>query len=149
MYHAFELFINYAHWLDLVDSAATGSTNISNYFCTLWPNNQRFELCTNIVSQSSSCRFFYFSLSLVVFNIIWQATIHTLRVNWLIDILLAWKGFLWGFSFHIHRFPFGKLQISILQIIIIFPFHKLQISILQIISNISISQKTDFYIANH
>ena len=63
--------------LHLMDSAAAASTNISNYFCALWPK-RRIELFTNVVeiSQSSPRRYFYFSLSLVVFIIICKAAIH-------------------------------------------------------------------------
>ena len=49
-------------------------------------------------------------------------------------ILLACGLFYRDSHFTNQRFPFCKLQISILQTINIFPFHKLQISILQIIS---------------
>ena len=64
--------------LHLIDGAAAASTNISNYFCALWPK-RRIELFTNVVeiSQSSPRRYFYFSLSLVVFIIICKAAIHT------------------------------------------------------------------------
>ena len=64
--------------LHLMDSAAAASTNISNYFCALWPK-RRIELFTNVVeiSQSSPRRYFSFSLSLVVFIIICKAAIHT------------------------------------------------------------------------
>ena len=34
--HAFKLFINNVHWLHLIGSTVTASTNISNSFCTLW-----------------------------------------------------------------------------------------------------------------
>ena len=67
--HAFELFIDNVHWLHLIDSTATASTNISNYFCALWPK-RRIELFTNLVEipQSSPRRFFisYFRLLLLL-----------------------------------------------------------------------------------
>ena len=119
--HAFKLFISNVHWLHPIDSTATVSTNISNYFCALWPK-WPIELITNMVGISqSSCRFF-----------ISGCNPHL----WWTDqfILLACGLFYRDSHFINQRFPFCKLQISILQTINIFPFHKLQISILQIIS---------------
>ena len=49
--HAFKLFINNVHWLHLIGSTVTASTNISNSFCTLW-----LEYIVEI-SQSSPHRF--------------------------------------------------------------------------------------------
>ena len=134
MYHAFELFINYAHWLDLVDSAATGSTNISNYFCTLWPNYQRFELCTNIVSQSS-----------LTFQIFLFLTFTSCFQYYLAGHNPHFKGELTDWhSSGLKGFSVGILishsQISIWQITdFYFANHY----------HISISQITNFYFANH
>ena len=51
--HAFELFIDNVRWLHPKDSTATASTNISNYFCALWPK-RHIELFTNVVEISQS-----------------------------------------------------------------------------------------------
>ena len=63
--------------LHLIDSTATASTNISNYFCALWPE-RRIELFTNVVeiSQSSPRRLFICHFRQMFFFIIWQAALH-------------------------------------------------------------------------
>ena len=136
-----------------MESTATASTNISNYFCALWPK-RRIELSKNVVeiSQSSPRRFFTSHFRLL-FLLLFNRLRSTLMVSWLIHSSGSWIDVEFSAGILVSQitelqisilqiiriFQFRKLQISIFQIISIFPFRKLQISILQIISIFHIS----------
>ena len=119
--HALKLFINNVHWLHLIDSTATASTKISNYFCTQL-TKQHIELFMKVHHTDflflvfASC--FYYNLAGCNSHLWWTD----------LFILLACGVFHRDSRFANHRFPFCKLHISILQSISIFPCHKLQIS---------------------
>ena len=119
--HALKLFINNVYWLHLIDSTATASTKISNYFCTQL-TKQHIELFTKVHHTDflflvfASC--FYYYLAGCNSHLWWTD----------LFILLACGVFHRDSRFANHRFPFCKLHISILQSISIFPCHKLQIS---------------------
>ena len=129
---AFEWFIDNVHWLHFIDSTVTASTNISNYFCALWPK-RRVELFTNVVEipQSSPRRFFisYFRwLLLLLFGRLQSPLV----VNWPI-YSSGLRNFSQGFSSR-------RLQISISQINSVFLFRKLQIFIsFRFVSKITVS----------
>ena len=138
-----------------MESTATASTNISNYFCALWPK-RCIELSKNVVeiSQSSPRTFFtsHFRLRLL-FLLLFNRLRSTLMVSWPIHSSGSWIDVEFSARILVSQitelqisilqiiriFQFRKLQISIFQIVSIFPFRKLQISILQIISILHIS----------
>ena len=107
-----------------MESTATASTNISNYFCALWPK-RRIELSKNVVeiSQSSPRRFFTSHFRLLFLQL-FNRLRYTLMVSWPIHSSGSWIDV--EFSAGILVSQITELQISILQIIKIFQFRKLQ-----------------------
>ena len=88
--HALKLFINNVHWLHLIDSTATASTKISNYFCTQL-TKQHIELFTKVHHTDflflvfASCFYYYFLLLFLFYYSIHTYDELTDSFFWLVE----------------------------------------------------------------
>ena len=118
-------------------STATASTNISNYFCALWPK-RRVELFTNVgeIWQSSPHRIFISSFASCFYYYL-AGLQSILMVNWPIHSSHLWS-FPQGFSFRKSKISISQITESLAyfhfanyrflfckSLAVIFPFRKL------------------------